>query len=377
MEPRLETIDITLLRPHEKNSYYFDDMVGGKWQDFLESVRTSGIINPLVITQNNIVVSGCQRLRACKELGITKIPCIRKFYHTEWAELKDLIETNVRQRGAIDCSAIKLGRIISKLEEIYDGGKSLPEDSESIKGMLGMNRESYRLAKRLMTLIPELQDLVEEGNITQSVASRIIARLSKKEQRELYEQIPHDVKLTCADIQAAQEALKAKDRELELANKEVDAVRKKLEERDIEVAGQYIAERDKAVDNARRAHERYVEANEEVRRVQSQLRSLEKQTFNDAEEPDHEEITALKERVTELRDGASNVSSASNVSNAVIVSEPAGNLVAFLSNACDSLRTLVSNVGSTSDEEYREIESKTLALITQAGLALATIRPAV
>ena len=106
------------LKPHPRNKEFFDDMSGDKWNEFLESIKTSGIIEPIVITQDNIVVSGHQRLRAAKELKLDLVPTIMKTYRSEDEILKDLLETNVRQRGSINTSSVKSAAIISTLEKI-------------------------------------------------------------------------------------------------------------------------------------------------------------------------------------------------------------------------------------------------------------------
>ena len=66
-------IKISELKPHPKNNYYFDDMVDDVWDDFLQSVRTSGVTNAITITQDKTIISGHQRVRACKVLGIEDI----------------------------------------------------------------------------------------------------------------------------------------------------------------------------------------------------------------------------------------------------------------------------------------------------------------
>lgn len=75
-----------------------------KWYEFIESIRTSGVIEPIVVTRDFTIVSGHQRVRACNELGITEIPARVRDYAGEDAVIKDLLETNVRQRGNIDWS---------------------------------------------------------------------------------------------------------------------------------------------------------------------------------------------------------------------------------------------------------------------------------
>ena len=98
----MQNISINSLKPHEKNDYFFDDMTGSKWSEFIESIRTSGVIEPIVVTRDFTIVSGPQQVRACKELGISEIPARVKNCTDEDAVIKDLPETNVRQRGNDD-----------------------------------------------------------------------------------------------------------------------------------------------------------------------------------------------------------------------------------------------------------------------------------
>ena len=66
-------INVEELKPHPRNNEFFDDMSGEKWSEFLSSVKMRGIIEPIVITKDKMIVSGHQRVRACKELGIDNI----------------------------------------------------------------------------------------------------------------------------------------------------------------------------------------------------------------------------------------------------------------------------------------------------------------
>ena len=52
-----------------------------------------------------------------------------------------------------------------------------------IADKLSIDFRSYANYKKLTTLIPELQDMVDSGSLTTSVASRIIARLSPADQK--------------------------------------------------------------------------------------------------------------------------------------------------------------------------------------------------
>lgn len=56
----MQQLNINELKPHPKNNEFFDDMTGDAWEAFKESIKTSGIIEPIVVTKDMIIVSGHQ-----------------------------------------------------------------------------------------------------------------------------------------------------------------------------------------------------------------------------------------------------------------------------------------------------------------------------
>ena len=135
--------------------------------------------------------------RACKELGIEKVLCEVRIYDSEDKILKDLLETNLRQRGIGNTNPIKLGRCLRELERIYgvrngsagkislDYDNTSPKSQEQIAQQYNISIDKYRNAEKLLNLIPELQDMVQENKVSTTVASRIIARLSPTDQKQL------------------------------------------------------------------------------------------------------------------------------------------------------------------------------------------------
>ena len=194
----MQKMNVTELIPHPQNDYFFDDIQGQKWTEFLESVKTSGVIEPIICNQNKVVISGHQRLRACKELGINEVLVDTRIYDNEEGIIKDLIETNIRQRGDINSSGLKLGRIIKTLEESYgvkNGNNQHGRNAttqQDVAEKLNISSTTYKEYKKLLDLIPELQELSLEGNITTSVASRVLARLTQEEQLELFNELGED-----------------------------------------------------------------------------------------------------------------------------------------------------------------------------------------
>src|SRR5262245_40132474 len=64
---------------------------------FLQSVAAKGVLEPLVITDDNRIISGHRRWRAAQELGLSIVPVSVFPSHDELDVLEALIEAN-RQR---------------------------------------------------------------------------------------------------------------------------------------------------------------------------------------------------------------------------------------------------------------------------------------
>ena len=112
-------IKISDLKQHKQNSYYFDDVEGDAWDSLLQSISTSGVTNAITITDKKVIISGHQRVRACKVLGINEISYKMIHYDDEEKEIKDLIESNLRQRSLGSLNPVKMGRCFSFLNDYY------------------------------------------------------------------------------------------------------------------------------------------------------------------------------------------------------------------------------------------------------------------
>lgn len=213
----MQLINVNELIPHKMNSYFFDDIEGEPWMAFLDSIRTSGVIEPIIATQDKVIVSGHQRIRACKTLGIEKVWCDIRTFDSDDEVIKQLIETNLCQRATLP-NATKVGRCIKELERINGIRQGNNQHSNNVGNLksqddllseLGMNKESYRQYKKLAELPEDIQQMVMDGVVTPSVASRVIARLSPKEQAQLAEQISGKEKVTGSEVQQYIDEIKA------------------------------------------------------------------------------------------------------------------------------------------------------------------------
>ena len=195
-QPVVQMLPPELLKEHELNKEFFDDIEGTQWQQFLESIKTSGILTPLIVTEDYTVVSGAQRLRAAKELGLREVPCIVKKYNDrdgltkeEWI-IKELLEVNYRQRGIANLNPIKAAKGILELERIYQ--KYRGEEKQPVYEALQIPKTSYFRLRRLNKLIPAIQQLVQDGKLTQAVAYEI-AYLEPEIQELLYKALKEDI----------------------------------------------------------------------------------------------------------------------------------------------------------------------------------------
>lgn len=225
----MQQINIDELKPHPRNNEFFDDMSGEKWKEFLESIKSRGVIEPIVITPDKVIVSGHQRVRACKELGIKTVMCDVHTYNSEDEILQDLLETNIRQRGDVGGSAKKVGLRIKELERIYgikqgknqhsslSNNLTSSKTQEQLATEMGITRETLHNYKMLADMIPELSDLVDTGVVTKTTALAIMKNLPEDEQKEFIESISIDKKYT--QKQMDEEIKKYKKRISELIQK--------------------------------------------------------------------------------------------------------------------------------------------------------------
>lgn len=232
----MQKFKVSELIPHAQNEFFFDDMECQKWKEFLESVRTSGVIEPPVVANEGVIVSGHQRIRACKELGIDEIFCEVRIYDDPDKMTKDLIETNVRQRGTIGGSDLKMGRIIKELERIYGvkrgGDKRANPHCADLKSQadiakeLGMSVDVMNRLKKLSDLPEEFQEMLESGSINAKTGYTLIAKLSEEEQIALLEKLPSAQKFTQAQMQQYIDQIKGLEQEKqELQEEAVEAVK--------------------------------------------------------------------------------------------------------------------------------------------------------
>lgn len=269
-EPVIQMLSPELLKEHELNKEFFDDIEGVQWQQFLESIRTSGILTPLIVTDEYTVVSGAQRLRAAKELGLKEVPCIVKKYEDrdgltkeEWM-IKELLEVNYRQRGIANLNPIKAAKGFMELERIYQ--KYRGEKSQPVYEALQIPKTSYFRLRRLNKLIPPIQQLVQDKKLTQAVAYEI-AYLEPEIQELLYKALKEDItEISKQEIEVIKEKAEKDVQELV---EQLNALERENRKKDLEI--QQKEDKIKQFESLIKQYETALEiTNDEIKKLQNQ-----------------------------------------------------------------------------------------------------------
>lgn len=140
----IKTSDLT---PHPKNAQIYDTPTGIEWEHFLLSIKENGILEPLLINSQNVIISGHRRWQAAIELNLAQIPCLVLGPMDKLNELKTIVEAN-RYRKKL------LHEIRHEAEILEDVETRLARERQKIAGqgievIIDKGRTSEKIAKAL------------------------------------------------------------------------------------------------------------------------------------------------------------------------------------------------------------------------------------
>lgn len=190
------SINIDKLNPHPKNSLYFTDISGSKYEEIKQSIDTYGIRDALKITTNYTIISGHQRHRIAKDLGFTEVP-VEIVDVDEWQAEYMLIAENTERRGESENDPIKKGKIAAFLKEYWEIKNNRPKEEvghnvqlktmRDVAEAIDSDERTTRRLIKLNDLIPDIQQLVSSGLLGATAAEQL-AYLTVEEQSILFEQ---------------------------------------------------------------------------------------------------------------------------------------------------------------------------------------------
>lgn len=286
------------LKAHPRNSEFFDDIEGENWLAFMDSIKQNGIIEPIVVDQNDVIISGHQRVRAAKALRLTEVPTVVEEFATEDDALRALIDTNVKQRGVLPNNA-KLGRIFAeekRLNGIKEGRPAVETVNnvhslsvDEIADKLGYDRRTLYNAEKISKLPAEYQQLIENGTINASAGARLIASMDGDEQAALFEKLRNfpQAHFTNDDIEKFKEEMREETART-LAEMRED-FREQLEEKEADIRAEYegtLSDQEQAIERMKNEHSKEYDHLSELYR---KLRDEYEKRVNELEEYEEKE----------------------------------------------------------------------------------------
>lgn len=179
------------VNPHQPRTLFDETSL----RELADSIRAVGLVQPVLVRKQGDtfeLVAGERRWRAAKMAGLEKVPAvIREAGDAEALELA-LIENINRE----DLNAIDAARAYANLQEEFGATQ------EELAAKMGRSRSSIANTIRLLDLPDEVQQLIEEGKLTEGhgrallsvpdrlrqkkIATRVISRgLSVRQTEEL------------------------------------------------------------------------------------------------------------------------------------------------------------------------------------------------
>lgn len=207
----MQKININVLKAHPQNNDFFDDLDGEEFERLKNSIRDEKIYTDILVSPDMTIISGHQRIRAAKELGMTLVPIkIDEDLQDEKSKLKALISNNFGRRKNSPEKDRKALETYVSLRGYQNGGDRKSGDHnghlkltlEEIASELKISKTNLKRALRIeRNLTDSMKELLDDGVISKTLASDTIASLSKEEQEQLISSLDVTKGITQREVQ--------------------------------------------------------------------------------------------------------------------------------------------------------------------------------
>ena len=167
--------------------------------ELAESIRLHGLIQPIIVNEmpdGYMIIAGERRYRASKICGLQEIDAIVKQYSTKQVAEIAIIENLQRE----DLNPVEVAKGIKQLMEEFG------LTQEKVSERLGKSRSAIANSLRILSLYPEVIELVEKGKISFGHAKILASIEDYATQLILAKKIAKD-KLTVRDLEREVEAI--------------------------------------------------------------------------------------------------------------------------------------------------------------------------
>lgn len=171
IEMKINEIEPDINQPRK----VFDDE---KLEELSASIKEHGVLQPIIVTKKDNyyqIIAGERRWRASKKAGLKTIPAIVRDYDEKKTREVSLIENIQRQ----DLNALDAAKAIKELMEEHN------LTQEQLAKTLGKSRSSIANSLRILNLDERVQDLVQEGKLSEGHARTLASIDSPQKQYKL------------------------------------------------------------------------------------------------------------------------------------------------------------------------------------------------
>ena len=167
--------------------------------ELAESIRIHGLIQPIIVNKmpdGYMVIAGERRYRACKICGLKQIDAVVKNYSNKQVAEIAIIENLQRE----DLNPVEVAKGIKKLMDEYG------LTQEKVAERIGKSRPAVANSIRILSLYPDVLDLVEKGKVSFGHAKILVSVSDYTTQLMLAKKIAKD-KLTVRDLEKEVDAI--------------------------------------------------------------------------------------------------------------------------------------------------------------------------
>lgn len=187
----VQKIDINKIyaNPNQPRKVFDKDSLN----ELAESIRIHGLIQPIIVNEmpdGYMIIAGERRYRASKLCGLTEVDAVVKNYTSKQVAEIAIIENLQRE----DLNPVEVAKGIKKLMDEYG------LTQEKVAERLGKARSVIANSIRILSLYPEVLEMVEKGKISFGHAKVLCAVTDYTTQLILAKKIAKD-KLTVRDLE--------------------------------------------------------------------------------------------------------------------------------------------------------------------------------
>lgn len=162
--------------PSQPRQKFYEDEL----KELAQNIKSEGVINPIEIDDNNIIITGERRWRAAKMAGLTVVPCFVNKISPPRERFKHQLSENIHHNTMSDLdTAMALDKVLKDYGLVSPGDSKTGSGGRNDKGVswlseeLGKSRGYIDEKLELLGETEEFKKAVEEKEVTPTMVRAI------------------------------------------------------------------------------------------------------------------------------------------------------------------------------------------------------------